>query len=156
MDNKALERYLKDTYIKYDFTEGHYIVVIKDDDNLMKALFINRHFIEYGTLDKASKGQGARIRYRQTKELTRLLKDIAQQSFTLCTYESFEILNKFIHNKGDTAECIVYNYFFMEWARNNEPFYKAGDIIVNDIPRQIKYSECSFITEALANKLNGL
>jgi hypothetical protein len=154
-DKTNIYNYLKETYKRNDATNGHYIVVMREGAT-MQAVFFNGHLVDYTTLDKASKGAGARLRFRQTKSLCAELKSLASDIVNIGTAEDFESLAKSLRNRGDAAEAMVCKCYGLKWRRSALQFWQGGDIVLNGQPYQIKFTEASFITEATADRLNGL
>lgn len=106
------------------------------------------------TLDRASRGCGMALRFKPTKSQKELLK--SYEMFPLCSEQYFnDILNESKYNKGEIFEKLVTEYFGQKWTKDNVPFTKSGDIVINKVHYQIKYEKATFINEKTLAHLIG-
>lgn len=97
------------------------------------------------TLESASRGGGASLRFKPTKEQKELLLPGA---WILCSVEYFEAEVKASkYNRGEIFEKIVTESFGQTWEKDRIPFTEAGDIEVDGIAYQIKYQKATFCSE---------
>lgn len=107
------------------------------------------------TLDKASRGAGMALRFKPNRAQKELLKTC--ELFAVCSAEYFNTMaDNSKYNKGELFEKLVTEYFGQVWKKDNVPFTKAGDIVVNGIHYQVKYEKATFTNEkTMANLLAG-
>lgn len=99
------------------------------------------------TLDKASRGQGACIKFRPTNAMKIML--IAMGAHVVCSAEYFEkLVANSKYNRGEIFEKLITEAAGQEWHKDNIPYTVAGDIEIDGIAYQIKYERATFLTEA--------
>jgi hypothetical protein len=145
MKNLELFKKLVEGYMELAYT-GEYLFGFEERGNiyLVKA---NDNVLAYVCkLEKASRGQGYSLRFKPNKAQRELLK---QNGYTiLCSARFFEELVKTTkYNKGEVFEKLVTEYFGQEWEKDNVPFTEDGDITVDGIAYQIKYTAATFTNE---------
>ena len=145
MKNLELFKKLVEGYMELAYT-GEYLFGFEERGNiyLVKA---NDNVLAYVCkLDKAGRGQGYSLRFKPNKAQRELLK---QNGYTiLCSARFFEELVKTTkYNKGEVFEKLVTEYFGQEWEKDNVPFTEDGDITVDGIAYQIKYTAATFTNE---------
>lgn len=156
--NNTLKRYLMDTYNYNNYCKGNYIFVVYDKHgDTYKAIFLrNENIAPIVELSQSSKGAGARLRYRQTIDRVLWLLDHATRVENIVSGKMFREYANILPNRGERAEYFVYeNYCDIDYRRNNTPFYKGADIVLNGIPYQIKFHDATIITQSTADRLNG-
>lgn len=156
--NNTLKRYLMDTYNYNNYCKGNYIFVVYDKHgDMYKAIFLrNESIMPIVELSQASRGKGARLRYRQTIDRVLWLLDHAYRVENLVNGRVFRDYANKLPNRGERAEYFVYqSYSDFDYHRNNTPFYEGADITITGIPYQIKYHDATIITQSTADKLNG-
>lgn len=159
LNNNTLKRYLMDTYNVNDYCKGNYIFVVYDKHtDIYKAIFLKgENIAPIVELSQASRGKGARLRYRQTIDRVLWLLDHAYRVETLVNGEMFREYANILPNRGERAEYFTYQkYSDIDYHRNNIPFYEGADIVLTGIPYQIKYHDATIITQSTADRLNGL
>ena len=158
LNNNAIKTYLMDTYNTNDYCKGNYIFVVYDKHtDSYKAIFLKgENIAPIVELSQASRGKGARLRYRQTTDRVLWLIDHAYHVDTLVCGQVFRDYADMLPNRGERVEYFTYQkYSDIDYHRNNTPFYKGADIVLNGIPYQIKYHDATIITQITADKLNG-
>lgn len=159
LNNNATKKYLMDTYNFNNYCKGNYIFVVYDKhSDSYKAIFLrNENIAPIVELSQASRGKGARLRYRQTIDRILWLLDHAYRVETLVNGKMFREYANILPNRGERAEYFVYqSYSDIDYRRNNIPFYEGADIVLTGIPYQIKYHDATIITQSTADRLNGL
>lgn len=159
LNNNTLKRYLMDTYNFNNYCKGNYIFVVYDKHtDTYKAIFLKgENIAPIVELSQASRGKGARLRYRQTVDRVLWLIDHATRIENLVCGEVFREYADILPNRGERAEFFIYKeYADINYKRNNTPFYKGADITLSGIPYQIKYHDATVITQSTADRLNGL
>lgn len=158
LDDNALKKYLMDTYNANNYCKGNYIFVVYDKhSDTYRAIFLrNENIMPIVELSQASRGKGARLRYRQTTDRIVWLLDHAYRVDTLVCGQMFRDYANILLNRGERAEYFVCKkYSDIDYHRNNVPFYEGADIIITGIPYQIKFHDATVITQLTADKLNG-
>lgn len=159
LNNNATKKYLMDTYNFNNYCKGNYIFVVYDKyGDTYKAIFLrNENIAPIVELSQASRGKGARLRYRQTIDRVSWLIDHAYHIDTLVYGQVFRDYANILPNRGERAEYFIYEkYSDIDYRRNNIPFYEGADIVLTGIPYQIKYHDATVITQSTADRLNGL
>lgn len=158
LNNNTLKRYLMGTYNVNDYCKGNYIFVVYDKHtDIYKAIFLKgENITPIVELSQASRGKGARLRYRQTIDRVLWLIDHAHRIDTLVCGQAFRDYANILPNRGERAEYFIYEkYSDIDYRRNNIPFYEGADIVLTGIPYQIKYHDATIITQSTADRLNG-
>lgn len=105
-------------------------------------------------LDKASRNGGYSLRFKPNRKQKEFLM-ASGKMITITTKENFDTLFKNTkYNRGEIFEKLVNEYFGKEWKKDNIPFTKKGDIEINDISYQIKFTKATFINEQQIARLN--
>lgn len=150
MTNITIEAYLKERYNSLDYTRGHYIVGTHENGLIFAHVLNGVHFVELASLDTASRGGGACLKYRQTAKAVKVIRASASYSFPLCTLAELEDTARAYGkqpNRGKAFEKLVTEYFGQVWEDDHLPFWEGGDIEVNGQAYQIKYDRCNFCNE---------
>ena len=151
MEKAMVREYLIGKYNQLDFTKGHYIVGTHERGVVYVHILDNFHFVEMSYVDKASKGAGYCLKYRQTKKTVEALRARATYSFPLCTEEHLvevaKTYSKKQTNRGKAFEKLVTEYFGGVWEDDHVPFWEDGDITIDGQAYQIKYDNCNFCNE---------
>lgn len=158
LTNNAIKKYLMDTYNANNYCKGNYIFVVYDKHtDTYKAIFLKgENIMPIVELSQASRGKGARLRYRQTTDRVLWLIDHAYRIDTLVNGQAFRDYVNILPNRGERAEYFIYQkYSDIDYQRNNTPFYEGADIMITGIPYQIKFHDATVITQFTADKLNG-
>ena len=107
------------------------------------------------TLDTASRGAGCALRFKPNGRQKEILKGF--QCFPVCSVEFLESeANETQYNRGEIFEKLVTEHFGQKWQKDNVPFTKAGDIVVNGTHYQIKYEKATFINEKTLQHLGAI
>jgi hypothetical protein len=151
MDKKILLEKLISEYNRLSFT--HEYIFGFEEKGLIFGIFANAEILPYICyIDKGSEQGGYSLRYRPNKEQKSLLK--TYKNFVLCSKEFFENEYKNSkYNRGEIFEKLVTEKFGQIWAKDNIPFTKAGDIQINGIDYQIKFTKATFINEKILKSL---
>lgn len=100
------------------------------------------------TLDKASRGQGYGLRFSPNNEQKVLL--LSKGAKLLCSKEYFDsTVENSKYNKGEIFEKMVTENAGQTWTKDNLPFTMGGDVIINNIPYQVKFEKATFTNEKI-------
>lgn len=103
-------------------------------------------------LDKGSRGAGYALRYKPNKAQKELLKTC--DLIALCSVEYFnELVATSKYNRGEIFEKLATEHFGQIWEKDNVPFTKAGDLVVEGTHYQIKYEKATFVNEGTLARL---
>ena len=149
LSNKAIENTLKAIYNEYAYTHNYIVGTYDTKLNKVYANILLNYPFEYmASLSNSSRNLGNRLRYRQTKEYKRIIENNAIQTFELCTIEYLETIARQLNskqvNRGLAFEKIVTEHYNQIWKHDIIPWYSGADIVINNIPYQIKYDNCNF------------
>lgn len=112
----------------------------------------NLTFITSST--KTDKTNSTVLRFLFSRDVKKYVKE---NGVKLCSKAEFLTLAKSIcktgSNQGDAFEKLVTEYYGQEWSRNNNEFWKKGDITINGTEYQIKTHKASLISEKTLNNL---
>ncbi len=98
------------------------------------------------TLDSASRGQGASLRFKPNKNVKALL--MSKNATLLCSEELFnDMVDNSKYNRGEIFEKLVTEHFGQVWEKDNIPYTEAGDIEVDGVAIQIKFEKATFTNE---------
>lgn len=149
--NTAIFNNLVDGYNELSYTHN-YIFGFVDRGTVYCATATAKVLPYVCTLDCASRGDGYALRFKPTKSQKEMLKTC--DCFALCSAEYFEATTKASkYNRGEIFEKMVTEYFGQEWFKDNVPFTKAGDLVVDGIHYQIKFDKATFINEKTMARL---
>lgn len=113
--------------------------------NLYKATVTAETLPFILTLDKASRGAGFALRFNPTTEQKEML---LPYSALICSEEFFNgYCDNNKYNKGENFEKLVTEEAGQEWVKDNIPFTEAGDVIINNVHYQIKFTKATFCNE---------
>ena len=145
MENTALKMELFTRYQFMAFTHN-YIMGFPYDGNIYIKYMVAEDLIPFIKLDKASRGQGYSIRFKPTKSDRIYLLNGAE---VLCSEKYFnELVNSLPYNKGEILEKIITEVKAgIEWEKDTLDFTKAGDVVINGIPYQVKFDKATFTNE---------
>lgn len=148
MTNLSIFKHLIDEYTRLAYTH-HYIFGFEQGGNIY-FVYADADILPYVcTLDKASKGQGYSLRFKPNREQKEILKEKGFMIF--CSKEYFEGIvaqhKKPNYNRGQIFEKLVTEYFGQEWRANRVAFTDDGDITINGVAYQIKYTSATFTNE---------
>lgn len=149
MTNEVIKKMLQDGYNAVAFTDNYILGWVLD--HVVYMAICDRNMVDRVTcLDKASRGQGYALRFKPNRSQKMLLMAGA---VAICSEKLFnEMVTNSQYNRGEIFEKLVTEYAGQEWAKDNVPFTKAGDIEWNGVAYQIKYEKATFTNEkALKN-----
>ena len=149
MTNEVIKKMLQDGYNAVAFTDNYILGWVLD--HVVYMAICDRNMVDRVTcLDKASRGQGYALRFKPNRSQKMLLMAGA---VAICSEKlSNEMVTNSQYNRGEIFEKLVTEYAGQEWAKDNVPFTKAGDIEWNGVAYQIKYEKATFTNEkALKN-----
>lgn len=149
MTNEVIKKMLQDGYNAVAFTDNYILGWVLD--HVVYMAICDRNMVDRVTcLDKASRGQGYALRFKPNRSQKMLLMAGA---VAICSEKLFnEMVTDSQYNRGEIFEKLVTEYAGQEWAKDNVPFTKAGDIEWNGVAYQIKYEKATFTNEkALKN-----
>lgn len=151
MTNLIVFNNLINGYNALSFTHN-YIFGFTDRGNVYAAFTTSEVLPYVCTLDKASRGCGFALRFKPNKAQKEFLKGF--DLIPICSAEYFEsVANASKYNKGEVFEKLVTEYFGQIWEKDNVPFTKAGDLVVDGTHFQIKYEKATFINEKTLERL---
>jgi hypothetical protein len=100
------------------------------------------------SLDTDFRNAGYAIRFKPNNTQKEYLLKNAIETIVLCSKKYFEdYAHSTKYNRGEVFEKLVYEYYNMSWKKDNIPFTKSGDIVINAIHYQIKYEKATFVSE---------
>ena len=149
MTNEVIKKMLQDGYNAVAFTDNYILGWVLD--HVVYMAICDRNMVDRVTcLDKASRGQGYALRFKPNRSQKMLLMAGA---VAICSEKLFnEMVTNSQYNRGEIFEKLVTEYAGQEWAKDNVPFTKAGDIEWNGVAYQIKFEKATFTNEkALKN-----
>lgn len=149
MENFTLFNKLINEYTKLSFAHL-YILGFRFNGNIYMTIQNSDILNAVCKLDKASRGYGYAIRYNPNKAVKiAMLKN----AVCICSEKFFdETVANTKYNKGEIFEKFVTEYYGQVWTKDNVPFTKAGDIVVNGIHYQIKFEKATFANEYTLNR----
>ena len=152
MDNSALVNMI-DRYNSLSY--AHNYIIGFSDDNKVYAVITDSNILPLVCkLDRGSRNNGNSLRFIPTKKQKAILKTL--NPFFVCTVEDFNNqLQSFRYNRGELFEKLVTEFFGQEWKKDFIPFTVAGDIVINNIPYQIKFERATFVTEGTLERLSA-
>ncbi len=147
MVNTALHKNLIDRYNALSFTH-QYIFGFADNGNIL-ACFADSAILPYVTcLDVSSRNGGFSLRFKPTRSQKETLKANGF-CYVLCSEKYFnEEVERLPYNRGEVFEKMVTEHYDQKWTKDHVPFTKAGDLVVNGTPYQIKFNKATFANEA--------
>ena len=152
MHNPTIYNFLISEYNRHSFT--HKYVFGFEYKGIIYYSFQNADILPYILcLDSASRGGGYALRYKPTNAQKLLL---LSDSKVLCSAEYFKSeVEKSIYNAGEIFEKLFTELNGQQWIKDNIPFTKAGDIVLNGTAYQIKFNKATFINERQLAKLQA-
>jgi hypothetical protein len=97
-------------------------------------------------MDYDSRSRTASLRFNPKNELKAAL--LAMGAQVVCDEATFEATVKASkYNRGEIFEKLVTEAAGQEWAKDNVPFTEDGDLTVDGIKYQIKYTKATFANE---------
>lgn len=79
---------------------------------------------------------------------------LADGAYMVCSSEYFNgLVTETKYNRGEIFEKIITERNGQEWVKDNVPFTKAGDLMVNEISYQIKFEKAAYCNEKLLANL---
>lgn len=104
------------------------------------------------SLQTASRGAGVALVYRPNKSQKEYLK--TYNLTPLCSLKYFEeLVANSKYNRGELFEKLVTEYYGQTWEKDNIPFTKSGDLIIDGTHYQVKYNKATFTNEQILNNL---
>lgn len=153
--NTAIFHKMINEYHAASFT-SEYIFGFADRGNIW-ACYANAEILPYVLkLDKASSknGGGYSVRFNPNKATKELLK--SGKAFILCSEAEFNtVYGDSKYNRGECFEMLIAKHFGQEWQKDSVPFTDDGDITVDGIPYQLKYTKATFCTESSLRNLRA-
>lgn len=145
MKNLELFRKMIKEYNRLAYTE-EYIFGFEQNGNIYLTKATHEILPYVCKLDNASRGSGHALRFKPNREQKEVLKE---NGYTiLCSKEYFEgIVKNSKYNRGEIFEKLVTEYFGQKWEKDRVPFTEDGDITVDGIAYQIKYTAATFTNE---------
>ena len=152
MHDSTLET-LIDRYNKVSFTHN-YILGFSDNGKIYAVITDDTILSSVCKLDKGSRNGGNSLRFIPTKKQKAILK--ALNPICITSVDNFsKLLQSFKYNKGELFEKLITEFFGQEWHKDFVPFTQAGDIVINDVPYQIKFQYATFTTEGTLSRLSA-
>lgn len=147
MNKEIIKKMLTDGYNKKAFTTNYIMGYIKD--GVVYATFADASVVDdVLILDKASRGAGYSLRFKPNNKQRDFLMVFGSKTVVLGSKERFE--NEFAeskYNRGEIFEKWVSEYYGQEWEKDNVPFTKGPDVVIDDVPYQVKFEKATFTNE---------
>lgn len=151
MTNAILKNAMVDKYDSYAYTD-QYIFGFTFAGNVYMVVADSKAMRETTSISKASRGNGYALRFRPTVEQKMYLMSLG--ATVLCSEKFFkETVASSKYNKGDIYERMVANHFGIDWVKNSDPFWKAGDVTIDNIAYQIKFQGATYTNEKFLSRL---
>lgn len=99
--------------------------------------------------ESSARGGAAKIRIRFNKELKLALKAQGKVK-ALATIEALAADPRY--NKGDNFEKLIAELNGIQWAKNSDPFWVAGDLEINGEQVQVKFDGAELVNEKSLRK----
>lgn len=154
MDKRV--EYLKAVYSRNAYT-NNYIVGTHEDGIIVAYFLKNTHFSEYSHKAESSGKNGANsiaLRYDQSEKILRILRARAVAIVPICTESELEELASCWNgkpckqkNRGKAFERLVTEWAGQTWTDDKIPWWLGPDLVIDEIPYQIKYDRCGFTNE---------
>lgn len=147
MNKEIVKKMLTEGYNKKAFTTNYIMGYIKN--GIVYATFADASVVDdVLILDKASHGAGYSLRFKPNNKQRDFLMVFGSKTIVLGSKERFE--NEFAeskYNRGEIFEKWVSEYHGQEWKKDNVPFTKSPDIVIDDVPYQVKFEKATFTNE---------
>lgn len=144
MTNLALYTNMIERYDRIAFTHN-YIFGFSFGKNVYMTYATAEILPLICTLEAASRGGGASLRFKPNKEQKELLLPGAE---LICSVDYLEAqFEASKYNRGEIFEKIVTEKFGQVWIKDQIPFTEAGDIEIDGVAYQIKYQKATFCSE---------
>ena len=149
MDKMEMKKMLANGYESVAYTNNY--ILGFEYKGAIYAIECDRMVVSYLTLDKASRGAGYSLRFKPTIAQKKAM--LADGAYMVCSSEYFGgLVAETKYNRGEIFEKIITERNGQEWVKDNVPFTKAGDLMVNEISYQIKFEKATYCNEkSLAN-----
>ena len=149
MDKMKMKKMLANGYERVAYTNNY--ILGFEYKGAIYAIECDRMVVSYLTLDKASRGAGYSLRFKPTIAQKKAM--LADGAYMVCSSEYFGgLITETKYNRGEIFEKIITERNGQEWMKDNVPFTKAGDLIVDEISYQIKFEKATYCNEkSLAN-----
>lgn len=150
--NNTLEN-LIEKYNKISFAHN-YILGFSDNGKIYAVITDETILSSVCKIDKGSRNSGNSLRFIPTKKQKAILKTL--NPICITSVDNFtKQLQSFKYNKGELFEKLITEFFGQEWEKDFIPFTQAGDIVINDMPYQIKFQYATFVTEGTLSRLSA-
>jgi hypothetical protein len=151
--NKAIFKSMIDFYNEQSFTHN-YIFGFEYKGNIYYTFSTSETLPLILILDKASRGAGYSIRFKPNLDVKKMLLPNAH---LLCSKKFFdETVASNKYNAGENFEKLVTEMFGQKWEKDNVPFWKDGDLTIEEIAYQIKFQKATFISEKQIQKMRSI
>lgn len=157
---EEIKNYLINEYNKLAFTHSYifgyayngmvYAARVMDARNLLP-------FLTYVDRASSKNGRTHSLKYRPNNKQWIMLCAQAEEVKTICTVEYLENLKANSRkNRGQLFEELVAQAFGGELEiKTNLKFTKSGDMILNNVSYQVKYTKATFTDERTLMNLRG-
>lgn len=143
-----------DFYINHAYT-NNYIFGYTYNGNICYTVATAEIIPFIVTLEKASRNDGFAIRYKPNSDIKAKL--MALNCTVICTQKEFDDMCKNSrYNRGEIFEKIVHEFHGKKWTKDNRKFTNSGDININGIEYQIKFSKATFINEKTIKNMQNM
>lgn len=144
MENLALKMEMITNYHKISFTD-RYILGFRYKHNIYACTCDAAMVNQVICLDKASRGQGYAIRFKPTVAQCLYMLPFSE---LLCSEKFFdEQVAESKYNNGEIFEKMITEMNGQIWEKDDVPFTEAGDIKINGLAYQIKFTKATFTNE---------
>lgn len=157
---EEIKNYLINEYNKLAFTHSYvfgyacngivYAARVMDARNLLP-------FLTYVDRASSKNGRTHSLKYRPNSKQWIMVCAQAEEVKTICTVDYLENLNANSRkNRGQLFEELVAQAFGGELEiKTNLKFTKSGDMILNNVSYQVKYTKATFTDERTLMNLRG-
>jgi len=99
----------------------------------------------------AKNGGGKVLKYAPKKAYKENM--VAKCDMVMSTAEFETMVKNSKYNRGEIFEKIITEQYGQKWEKDNVPFHKGGDIVIDDTPYQIKFQKATFCSEKQLAKI---
>lgn len=146
MENRAVMEKMVNTYNEQAFTH-EYMFAFNWKKKVVVSLAKSDILSIICKLDKTSSKRGGKYSLRFVPNMAQKEMLMENETFVLCSVEELE--QQFAtskYNRGEIVEKMITEHFGQIWHKDNVPYTEDGDIWVDGIPYQIKYTKATFLT----------
>ena len=153
MTNSAILEMLLAQYNALAFTHN-YIIGFPYKGVVYFGFITAEKLDRFFALGVASRGRGYIIRFIPRNDQKLALLTLANMQPLMSEKYFNMLLSESKYNRGEVFEKAITERFNQTWEKDSVPFDKAGDIVIDGVPYQIKYASASLASEkTLQNRM---